>query len=124
VKNIGLLFVSFVALGFFACAPTPVKSDAHGRQIVEIRAWQWNYSPQTVRVRARVPVLVRAESLDVEHTVSSESLGLDLRVPAKGQGIGEIVFTPEKPGEYTLRCHADCGPARSRMTMMMIVLNK
>lgn len=98
--------------------------DETGRQLVEVQAWQWGFAPEVVRVRAGVPVRIRAESLDVAHSLLCEEMGLDLRVPAKGTGLGEIVFTPERPGEYVIRCGVDCGPARSRMTMTMIVMMK
>lgn len=123
MKIFPLVIASFFALAL-GCAPAAVRMDPAGRQIVTVQAWQWGYEPAEVSVRAGHPVVLRAESLDVAHSLVSEELGLDLRIPARGGGVGEAVFTPDKPGEYTLRCLADCGPARARMTMTLIILKR
>lgn len=88
---------------------------------VEVTAWCWGYDPAYVAVWRGQPVRLRVKSIDVEHTLTCEKLGIDLKIPARGGAEQVVEFTIKEIGDYYFICQADCGPARSRQIFRLNV---
>ncbi|MFV1859621.1 MAG: cytochrome b N-terminal domain-containing protein [Anaerolineales bacterium] len=88
-------------------------------QEVRITAFQFGFSPDTITVKAGMPVRLIVSSRDVDHGIAVPGLELDFRIDAGRETI--IEFTPTEPGEYSFECAVYCGTGHSRMRGTIIV---
>lgn len=74
---------------------------------VEMTTEQWEFKPDTLRVREGDVVILRIESLDVVHGLGLPEFGVDRPTPP-GK-VTTIRFVADEPGEYTFFCTVFCG---------------
>ena len=78
------------------------------RQLVEISAERFSFTPSEIRTKAGTTLEIRLRSDDTAHGFHIVGTGVDLELPKRGRGVATVTFTP-KAGRYTFECSQLCG---------------
>lgn len=122
MKNMCKIIIVFLSIIFIsACAAGP---EPMGERIIEmnIKAWQWGYSPNLIRVREGDILRLNIISLDVEHSLTCPELGVDFAIPPRGSEPVHLEFQARARGDYLFHCNKPCGPGKERMHLRLIVM--
>lgn len=103
-----------------ACETAPQMRKNGEMQEVTVTVWQWNFDPSVIYSRAGERIRIKAHSLDVEHSLTCEELGIDERIPARGGPMKEFEVTVSNPGTFVFLSNLPSGPARGRMMLKII----
>ena len=88
-------------------------------QKLEMKASRFQFTPNTLRVKAGVPVQLTIVSTDGIHGLAIPALNINERLE---QGKEVVVnFTPAKAGRYPFRCSVLCGAGHLDMKGELIV---
>jgi uncharacterized cupredoxin-like copper-binding protein len=124
-----------LAAGCGARAAPAASAVAAGTQVVQVRATEFGFAPDTIRVTAGVPVrLVLTNAGQIEHDLRVDRVpATGVRASARGHGHGGEVaahaekgqqawveFTPTTPGTYDLTCTIS-GHKEAGMTGALVV---
>jgi cytochrome c oxidase subunit 2 len=102
-----------------------IPNDAYFINVVG-KMWEWEFSydngkkSKNLYVPLRRTIALNLESEDVNHSLYIPAFRIKSDVIA-GK-INQLVFTPEKPGEYIIACAEYCGLNHSDMYSKLIVL--
>ena len=116
-----------VAAAVAALAVLPgVASRARGaqpadspRQVVEITAERFTFTPSEVRTKAGTTLEIRLRSDDTAHGFHIVGTDVDLELPKRGKGVAAVTFTP-KAGRYTFECSRLCGAGHEFMRGVIV----
>ena len=102
--------------------PSDAQSNqAWNGQIKEftVRAFQYNFEPNTIEVNKGDKVIIRAFSSDVPHgfTLADFNVNLKLDSPEKKT----VEFIADKAGTFTFGCTVPCGAGHTTMKGTFIV---
>ena|ERR1700722_4517931 len=117
------LKVMLLVLFLCAAGSAIIAPSAWGEatpQRVEITAQQFLFQPGEVTVKAGQPVVLVLKSLDVGHGLRILDLRVDLKV--KAGETAEVMFTPNKPGDFIGHCSVFCGASHGSMTFLLHVV--
>jgi len=113
---------------YYLCCPAcmaKLKSDPEKyiSKIKEIKleAYQYGFSPDTIKVKRGDIVKIAATSRDVEHGVYIKDYKIDM--PVKKGEISNMEFLADKAGEFPILCSVYCGPEHHEMKAKLIVEN-
>ena len=100
----GFALAALLALGLAACnsgtnTPAPA-TPAEGNIAVELK--NFAFIPKDIRVKAGEPVTFTFESTDIDHTFTTQDLGIDWIVKAGISASKTHTFT--KTGAYRVTC--------------------
>lgn len=82
---------------------------------IEIKASNFELNPSEYMVNAGEKVKLTLTNVEGMHGIAIDELDVNI------EGDGEVVFTPEAPGEYTIYCNIPCGQGHSDMVATLIV---
>jgi cytochrome c oxidase subunit 2 len=117
VKVLTAISVLLVAGGLLGNLPI---AAAQGRVLrIDMKASQYRFSPDTIRVKAGTPVELHIVSMDVVHGWAIQALNLNATVVPGKETV--IRFTPTKAGRYPFVCSVYCGPGHLEMKGELIV---
>jgi heme/copper-type cytochrome/quinol oxidase subunit 2 len=119
------------AVGFFATT----ESSEPQEQLITVRARQYAYDPEVIRVDRGDTVRLRLISEDVVHGFYLEGHDLDVRIlplepevelrrpsaPGKVEKVEEVVFAADTEGKFRYRCSRTCGYMHPFMQGELIV---
>ena len=114
-----LILASLVILTMGASMQEPTAATAPPR--VEIDARRFTYQPDTVTLKAGKPVLLVLKSEDVTHGLRIRELGLDMKASKKKPD--EVLFTPQKTGDFVGHCTVFCGAKHGTMKIGFHIVN-
>jgi cytochrome c oxidase subunit 2 len=89
-------------------------------QLVKLVAQRFHYTPNELRVKAGVPVLLELSALDFVHGFNLPDLKLRADLPP-GRVV-QLRFTLDKPGNYDFLCDNFCGDEHETMNGRIIAL--
>ena len=117
--------LSVGALAALAAVPGP-GSRARGaqqpetpRQIIEISAERFTFTPSEIKVKAGTMLEIRLRSDDTAHGFRIVGTDVDLELPKRGRGVATAMFTP-KAGRYTFECARLCGAGHEFMRGVIV----
>jgi cytochrome c oxidase subunit 2 len=96
------------------------QSEPAAPQVVSMTAKKYEFSPATVTVVRGRPVRIEATALDRTHGIEIEELGVKARLE-KGKTT-TIEFTPDRTGEFEIKCSVFCGLGHGHMKGKLIVV--
>lgn len=117
VKVLMAIGVLLVAGGMLANLPI---AAAQGQVLrIDIKASQYKFTPDTIRVKAGTPVEVHLVSADVPHGFAIQALNVNATIVPGKETV--VRFTPTKAGTYPFICSVVCGPGHLDMKGKLIV---
>src|SRR4029078_10470955 len=108
--------VTAAAPGFAARRAQPAETP---RQIIEITAERFAFTPSEVKVTAGKALEIRLRSDDTAHGFHIVGTDVDLELPKRGRGVATVMFTP-KAGRYTFECSRLCGAGHEFMRGVIV----
>ena len=90
------------------------------RQIVEITAERFTFTPSEVKTKAGTLLEIRLRSDDTAHGFHIVGTDVDLELPKRGKGVATVTFTPQA-GRYTFECSQLCGAGHEFMRGVIVV---
>ncbi|WP_249871655.1 cupredoxin domain-containing protein [Oceanobacillus saliphilus] len=82
---------------------------------IEINASNFEFDQAEYTVNAGEEVKLSLVNVEGMHGIGIDDLDVSI------EGDGEVVFTPEEPGEYTIYCNIPCGQGHNDMVSTLIV---
>ena len=89
-------------------------------QVIKITAKKFEYSPNEIRIKKGVPVVLEFTSLDRVHGFTVPSLG-GIRATIEPGKVARVRFIAPKAGTYNFHCDLFCGDGHEGMTGKIIV---
>ena len=89
------------------------------RQIIDITAERFAFTPSEVKVKAGTALEIRLRSDDTAHGFHIVGTDVDIELPKRGRGVATVMFTP-KAGRYTFECSRLCGAGHEFMRGVIV----
>ena len=114
--SVAMLFMtsSFVSAAQTADQPTQTE------RVIKITAKKFEYSPNEIRIKKGVPVVLEFTSLDRVHGFTVPDLG-GIRATIEPGKVTPVRITVPKAGTYEFHCDLFCGDGHEGMTGKIIV---
>jgi cytochrome c oxidase subunit 2 len=118
-KGVIMLLSTFLVLAF---APGASAADQMGQseQVIKISAKKFEYSPNEIRIKKGVPVVLEFTSLDRVHGFTVPDLG-GVRATIEPGKVTQVRIVAPKAGTYEFHCDLFCGEGHEGMTGKIIV---
>jgi cytochrome c oxidase subunit 2 len=102
-----------------AMAPSGIAEN--GVRVVEYDAFQYNFAPDPLVVRAGERVRLLVKSRHVAHGAMIPEVDFSTDIPTDRRKSAEFT-APTQPGEYPVFCSVFCGPGHGDMRGRLVVL--
>ena len=109
---------ALAAVGLGARARGVQEADTP-RQIIDISAERFTFTPSEIKVKAGTLLEIRLRSDDTAHGFRIVGTEVDLELPKRGRGVATAMFTP-KAGRYTFECSRLCGAGHEFMRGVIV----
>ena len=125
--NIPVILLTFVLLllGQVAGPASPVSAgkpnDGTKVRKVRVSAERFHFIPSSIRVKKGTLLEIELSSQDTFHGFRIPKAGVDVTIPARGQGKIKIRFRSRKAGKYPFECSRPCGAGHTMMRGNIIV---
>jgi cytochrome c oxidase subunit 2 len=117
-------FIStFITVFMISAFVTPVFAlDQTGQpeQVIKITAKKFEYSPNEIRIKKGVPVILEFTSLDRIHGFTVPDLS-GVRATIEPGKVTQVRIVAPKAGTYEFHCDLFCGDGHENMTGKIIV---
>ncbi len=118
-KTLWLLAAALVVFGV-TYFPTGAFAADQAEQVIKITAKRFEYSPNEIRVKKGIPVVLEFTSLDRIHGFTVPDLG-GIRTTIEPGKVTRVQIGTPKPGTYEFHCDIFCGDGHEGMTGKIIV---
>jgi len=108
-----------IVLCFVFCAAGCQHQDQGPAQHIKVVMRRYSFDPSVIRVKAGEPVDLEVTTADVQHGFDVPELGI--KEPVQPGRTTNIRFTPQKKGEYKVKCGVICGPHHDDMKATLVV---
>jgi cytochrome c oxidase subunit 2 len=95
------------------------QQPAVPRQVIDISAERFAFTPSEIKTRAGTTLEIRLRSDDTAHGFRIVGTDVDLELPKRGKGVATVTFTP-KAGRYTFECSRLCGAGHEFMRGVIV----
>lgn len=109
----------FMASSFVSAAPA-ADQPAQTERAIKITAKKFEYSPNEIRIKKGVPVVLEFTSLDRVHGFTVPDLG-GIRATIEPEKVTQVRIIAPKAGTYEFHCDLFCGDGHEGMTGKIIV---
>ena len=109
----------FAALLVSSAAAGAVRLAADAPDEIQIAAMKFDFTPETVKVKAGRPVTLVLTSLDRIHGFKMPDLGVRTEIIPDRET--RVTITPQKAGSFTFFCDVFCGDGHEEMSGTLIV---
>ncbi len=110
-----------ILMGFTLSSFTGASFAAdHPEQVIKISAKKFEYSPNEIRIKKGVPVVLEFTSLDRVHGFTVPDLG-GIRATIEPGKVTQVRIVAPKTGTYEFHCDLFCGDGHEGMTGKIIV---
>jgi cytochrome c oxidase subunit 2 len=99
--------------------PAVAAGEAATRRFV-MTASRFKFQPSRLEVQAGDVVELVLRSLDTEHGIAIEALGVKALIPKGGAEV-TVSFVADKTGLFTFKCSEYCGSGHKRMKGELVV---
>ena len=125
MRHLRASLLTVAALAALAAVPGPGSRAREAqqadtpRQIIEISAERFAFTPSEIKVKAGTMLELRLRSDDTSHGFRIVGTDVDLELPKRGRGVATAMFTP-KAGRYTFECSRLCGAGHEFMRGVIV----
>ena len=116
---VALAAVAAAAPGFASRVAGGAQPAETPRQIIDITAERFAFTPSEVKVKAGTALEIRLRSDDTAHGFHIVGTDVDIELPKRGRGVATVMFTP-KAGRYTFECSRLCGAGHEFMRGVIV----
>ena len=109
-----------VAMGVGALFVLTGSAVAQERQVVQMVAERFTFTPSRIEVPVGTTVEIHIRSEDTDHGFHLVGGGTVI-IPKRRQGEAVVVFEADEPGEYRFECSKLCGAGHNFMRGEIIV---
>jgi cytochrome c oxidase subunit 2 len=110
----------FFVAALAACVIGLFGACAKKEQVIKITAKKFEYSPNEIKIKKGVPVILEFTSLDRVHGFTIPTLG-NIRATIEPGKVTRVPITAPKAGTYNFHCDVFCGDGHEGMTGKIIV---
>ena len=114
-----VIILSAFILTAFALAVFAEDQAAQPEQVIKITAKRFEYTPNEIRIKKGVPVILEFTSLDRIHGFTVPDLG-GLRATIEPGKVTRVRIVAPKAGTYEFHCDIFCGDGHEGMTGKLI----
>ncbi len=118
-KGISVFLSTFLVLAF-ALGASAADQMGQSEQVIKISAKKFEYSPNEIRIKKGVPVVLEFTSLDRVHGFTVPDLG-GVRATIEPGKVTQVRIVAPKAGTYEFHCDLFCGDGHEGMTGKIIV---
>ncbi len=112
--------IRVVAVGVVGLLALAGSAVAQERQVVEIVAERFTFTPSRIEVAVGTTVEIHIRSEDTDHGFHIVG-GRNVIIPKRRQGEAVVVFEADEPGTYRFECSKLCGAGHNFMKGEIIV---
>jgi cytochrome c oxidase subunit 2 len=114
------LLIAFIMAFTLGSAAAGVFAADQPEQVIKITAKKFEYSPNEIRIKKGVPVILEFTSLDRVHGFTIPDLG-GVRATIEPGKVTQVRIVAPKAGTYEFHCDLFCGEGHEGMTGKIIV---
>ncbi len=103
-----------------ATAGVPAASPAEPVQEIVVKANNWYFDPENIRVKAGTKARIVVQGVTGIHTFAIPALSVESDEVQAGE-TATVEFVADKRGEFPFKCSVFCGEGHSGMKGMLIV---
>ena len=118
-KNIAVLSIAMVAILMFVFSAVTICAADQKEIVIKITAKKFEYSPNSIKIRKGIPVILELTSLDTLHGFNCPKLGV--RTDIKPGKVSRVRILAQKAGVYEFHCDIFCGDGHEDMYGKIIV---
>jgi cytochrome c oxidase subunit 2 len=107
------LLVVGATLAVAAYSISAQNEPSNGVHEFTVKAQQFEFSPNVIKVKRGDHVRLTVMALDAEHGFKLDGYHIDRKVP-KGKAV-TVDFTADKAGEFSFQCSHFCGMGHGKM---------
>lgn len=123
MKTINLsIIVSLAAICFANSSTVKASSNKTAAPTIEIRAKKFAYIPAEITLQKGETYNLHLTSDDVPHSFRIKALNLNSKM--RHGEFDDVLFTPEKVGNFRVDCGLYCGSGHNKMVMTVHVVEK
>lgn len=119
-RNISRIIVAFMAAFTLSCFAVGVFAADQPEQVIKITAKKFEYSPNVIKIKKGVPVILEFTSLDRIHGFTAPDLG-GIRATIEPGKVTQVRIVAPTAGTYEFHCDIFCGDGHEGMTGKIIV---
>jgi cytochrome c oxidase subunit 2 len=123
IQNVPALFLAIAMMfmaGSFVNSVCAADQPGQTEQIIRITAKKFEYTPNEIRIKKGVPVVLEFTSLDRVHGFTVPDLG-GIRATIEPGKATQVRIMAPKAGTYEFHCDLFCGDGHEGMTGKIIV---
>lgn len=114
------MFITVIMISAFVTAVFAADQTAQPEQVIKITAKKFEYSPNEIRIKKGVPVVLEFTSLDRVHGFTVPDMG-GVRATIEPGKVTQVRIVAPKTGTYEFHCDLFCGDGHEGMTGKIIV---
>ena len=117
-----VLVLGVVALAL--AAESGSRAVGQDRQVVEIVAERFIFTPSEIRVPVGTTLELRVRSDDTMHGFRIVGANVNVAVPKRRQGEAVVLFDATEVGRYRFECSRLCGAGHNFMSGEIVVVDR
>ena len=112
--------VSLMIMMFIMSLAMNSLAEDQAGQVIKIKAKKFEYSPNEIRIKKGVPVILEFTSLDRVHGFTVPGLG-GIRATIEPGKVTRVRIVAPKTGTYEFHCDIFCGDGHEDMNGTIVV---
>jgi cytochrome c oxidase subunit II len=118
-KNNSILLITLIIVLMFVFSTGTICAADQKEIVIKITAKKFEYSPNSIKIKKGIPVILELTSLDRLHGFNCPRLGIRTNIePGK---VNRVRILAQKAGVYEFYCDVFCGSGHEEMTGKIIV---
>lgn len=119
IKNISILSIIAITVLMFVFSTGTICAADQKEIVIKITAKKFEYSPNSIKIKKGIPVILELTSLDRQHGFNCPKLGVRTNIePGK---VNRVRILAQKAGVYEFHCDIFCGDGHEDMYGKIIV---
>lgn len=118
-KNNPILLITLIIVLMFVFSTGTICAADQKEIVIKITAKKFEYSPNSIKIKKGIPVILELTSLDRLHGFNCPRLGIRTNIePGK---VSRVRILAQRAGVYEFYCDVFCGSGHEEMTGKIIV---
>jgi cytochrome c oxidase subunit 2 len=119
VKKNTILSIIIITVLMFVCSAGTICAADQKEIVIKITAKKFEYSPNSIKIKKGIPVILELTSLDKLHGFNCPKLGV--RTDIEPGKVSRVRILAQRAGVYEFHCDVFCGSGHEEMTGKIIV---